>query len=108
MANQELDTYREKQQNLSIDSLTSQLKQMEVDISAMETSLAKKQDECSITKDTLRLKLEDTLQSLHYEDATDQLELNPGPGMLSASDLDDLDVNFSIDEPTRKLSHENT
>jgi len=107
MANQELDTYREKQHNLSIDSLTSQLKQMEIDISAMETSLSKKQDECSITKDTLRLKAEGLLQSLHYEDATDQLELNPGPGMLSASDLDDLNVNFSIDEPTRKMSHEN-
>lgn len=102
MPNQELEVYREKQQNLSIDSLTNQLKQMEADIANMETSLTKRQDECSITKDILRLKLEETLQSLHYEDATDQLELKPG--LLSANDLDDLGVNFKMDEPTRSLT----
>ena len=43
----ELDKYREKQNNASIDTLTNQLKQMETDISNMEITLNDKHTECN-------------------------------------------------------------
>ena len=100
----ELDKYREKQNNASIDTLTNQLKQMETDIKNMEVTINKKYDERGITKDLLRLKLEDTLQGLHFEDSP----LKMSPTMLSAEDLSDLGIDSHTDEPVRKMSHEST
>ena len=100
----ELDKYREKQHNASIDTLTAQLKQMETDIKNMETTINKKYDERGITKDVLRLKLEDTLQGLHFEDNP----LKMSPTLLSAEDLNDLGINTHKDEPVKKMSHEGT
>ena len=103
MINPELDKFREKQHTSSIDTLTSQLKAMELDIKQTEANLEKKVNECDITKDVLRIKLEDTLSALHTTD-----ELRMSPTMLSAEDLNDLGIDGHTDEPVRKSSHENT
>jgi TolA-binding protein len=104
MNNPELEKYREKQHNSSIDTLTNQLKQMEADITNMETTINKKYDERGITKDVLRLKLEDTLKGLHFEDSPLQMSST----MLSAQDLNNLGIDSHTDEPVVKMSHENT
>ena len=100
----EMHKFREKQHNASIDTLTSQLKQMDTDVKTMETVLNKKISERDVTKDVLRLKLEDTLSILH----TEEEDLEMSPTMLSAEDLSDLDINSHTDEPVRKMSHEST
>ena len=100
----EMTKFKEKQHNSSIDTLTNQLKQMESDIKITEISLEKKVNECDITKDVLRMKLEDTLSTLH----TEEKDLRMSPTMLSAKDLNDLGIDTHTDEPVRKISHEST
>jgi len=78
METPEMDDYRKKQHNASIDTLTNQLKQMETDIATQETAWQDKVNHRDITKDVLRLKLEDTLKSLHYEDAPEKTDLING------------------------------
>ena len=97
----EMTKFREKQHTSSIDTLTNQLKQMKADKITMETALEKKINECEITEDVLRLKLEDTLSTLHTEELM-------SPTMLSSEDLNNLDINSHTDEPVRKISHEST
>ena len=104
MTNPELDKYRDKQHTSSIDTLDNQLKQMESDIKVTETHLKKKINERDITKDVLRMKLEDTLSTLH----TEENDLKMSPTMLSAKDLNDLGIDTHTDEPVRKISHEST
>ena len=101
--NPALSQFREKQHASSIDTLTNQLKAMELDIKQTEGHLEKKIDECNITKDVLRMKLEDTLSTLHTEEP-----VRMSPTMLSAEDLSDLGIDSYKDEPVRKLSHEDT
>ena len=100
----EMTKFREKQHNSSIDTLTNQLKQMDIDVKAMETALDKKIGERDTTKDVLRLKLEDTLSTLH----TDEEPVRMSPTMLSAKDLSDLGIDSHTDEPVRKMSHESS
>ena len=95
----EMTKFREKQHTSSIDTLTNQLKQMKADKITMETALEKKINECDITEDVLRLKLEDTLSTLHTKELM-------SPTMLSSEDLNNLDINSHTDEPVRKISHE--
>ena len=102
--NPALSQFREKQHASSIDTLTNQLKAMELDLKQTEDSLKKKADECNITKDVLRMKLEDTLSTLHTEE--DNLRMSPT--MLSADDLSNLGIEAHIDEPVRKVSREDT
>ena len=109
--NPEMTKYREKQHTSSIDTLTNQLKQMEADINITKTSLTKKIDECNVTRDVLRLKLEDTLSTLH----TEEEDLRMSPTMLSAEDLSNLGIDSYVDEPARlsrlemvKTSHDST
>ena len=104
MTNPELDKFRDKQHTSSIDTLDNQLKQMESDIKVTETHLKKKINERDITKDVLRMKLEDTLSTLH----TEENDLKMSPTMLSAKDLNDLGIDTHTDEPVRKTSHEST
>ena len=104
MTNPELDKYREKQHTSSIDTLTNQLKAMELDIKQTEASLEKKVNECDITKDVLRMKLEDTLNTLHLDVKPEKMSAT----MLSAQDLNDLGIDTHTDEPVRKISHEKT
>lgn len=104
MTNPELDKFRDKQHTSSIDTLDNQLKQMESDIKVTETHLKKKINERDITKDVLRMKLEDTLSTLH----TEENDLKMSPTMLSAKDLNDLGIDTHTDEPVRKISHEST
>ena len=104
MTNPELDKFRDKQHTSSIDTLDNQLKQMESDIKVTETHLKKKINERDITKDVLRMKLEDTLSTLH----TEKNDLKMSPTMLSAKDLNDLGIDTHTDEPVRKISHEST
>ena len=101
METPEMDDYRKKQHNASIDTLTNQLKQMEADIVIQETAWQNKVHHRDITKDVLRLKLEDILKSLHYEDA-------PEAQIISEQDLDDLNINYEPNEPVVKMSHEST
>jgi len=104
MTNPELDKYRDKQHNASIDTLTNQLKQLEADVKLAHTALDNKTNEHDITKDVLRLKLEDALGTLHV----DEEPVKMSPTMLSAEDLSDLGIDSYKDEPVRKLSHEDT
>ena len=104
MTNPELDKFRDKQHTSSIDTLDNQLKQMESDIKVTETHLKKKINERDITKDVLRMKLEDTLSTLH----TEENDLKMSPTMLSAKDLNNLGIDNHTDEPVRKTSHEST
>ena len=104
MTNPELDKFRDKQHTSSIDTLDNQLKQMESDIKVTETHLKKKINERDITKDVLRMKLEDTLSTLH----TEENDLKMSPTVLSAKDLNDLGIDTHTDEPVRKISHEST
>ena len=104
MTNPELDKYRDKQHNASIDTLTNQLKQLEADVKLAHTALDNKTNEHNITKDVLRLKLEDALGTLHV----DEEPVKMSPTMLSAEDLSDLGIDSYKDEPVRKLSHEDT
>ena len=107
--NPEMTKYREKQHTSSIDTLTNQLKQMEADINITKTSLTKKIDECNVTRDVLRLKLEDTLSTLNVEEIiakTDEKPIRMSPTMLSAKDLSNKGIDSHTDEPVRKMSHE--
>ena len=104
MTNPELDKFRDKQHTSSIDTLDNQLKQMESDIKVTATHLKKKINARDITKDVLRMKLEDTLSTLH----TEENDLKMSPTMLSAKDLNDLGIDTHTDEPVRKISHEST
>jgi len=104
MTNPELDKYRDKQHNASIDTLTNQLKQLEADVKLAHTALDNKTNEHNITKDVLRLKLEDALGTLHV----DEEPVKMSPTMLSAEDLSDLGIDSYKDEPVRKMSHEDT
>ena len=96
----EMTKYREKQHTSSIDTLTNQLKQMETDINIAEISLEKKVSERNITKDVLRLKLEDALNTVRVDEES-------VPTMISTEDLSDLGIDSHKDEPVRKMSHEN-
>ena len=96
----EMTKYREKQHTSSIDTLTNQLKQMETDINIAEISLEKKVSERNITKDVLRLKLEDALNTVSLDEKS-------VPTMISTEDLSDLGIDSHKDEPVRKMSHEN-
>jgi len=102
MTNPELDKYRDKQHKASIDTLTNQLKQLEADVKLAHTALDNKTNEHDITKDVLRLKLEDALGTLHV----DEEPVRMSPTMLSAEDLSDLGIDSYKDEPVRKMSHE--
>ena len=102
MTNPELDKYREKQHKASIDTLTNQLKQLEADVKLAHTALDNKTKEHDITKDVLRLKLEDALGTLHV----DEEPVRISPTMLSAQDLSDMGIDSYKDEPVRKMSHE--
>ena len=104
MTNPELDKYRDKQHKASIDTLTNQLKQLEADVKLAHTALDNKTNEHDITKDVLRLKLEDALGTLHV----DEEPVRMSPTMLSAEDLSDLGIDSYKDEPVRKMSHEDT
>ena len=104
MTNPELDKYRDKQHKASIDTLTNQLKQLEADVKLAHTALDNKTNEHDITKDVLRLKLEDALGILH----TDEEPVRMSPTMLSAEDISDLGIDSYKDEPVRKMSHEGT
>jgi hypothetical protein len=101
MTNPELDKYRDKQHKSSIDTLTNQLKQLEADVKLAHTALDNKTNEHDITKDVLRLKLEDALGTLHV----DEEPVRMSPTMLSAEDLSDLGIDSYKDEPFRKMSH---
>jgi len=102
MTNPELDKYREKQHKASIDTLTNQLKQLEADVKLAHTALDNKTKEHDITKDVLRLKLEDALGTLHV----DEEPVRMSPTMISAQDLSDMGIDSYKDEPVRKMSHE--
>ena len=105
----EMTKFREKQHNSSIDTLTNQLKQMDTDVKAMENALDKKIGERDVTKDVLRLKLEDTLSTLNVEEIiakTDEKPIRMSPTMLSAKDLSNKGIDSHTDEPVRKMSHE--
>ena len=104
MTNPELDKYRDKQHKASIDTLTNQLKQLEIDVKIANTALDNKVNEHDITKDVLRLKLEDALGTLHLDVKPERVS----PTMLSAEDLSDLGIDSYKDEPVRKMSHEDT
>ena len=99
-----MDKYEEKQHNASIDTLTNQLKQLEADVKIAHTALDTKTNEHDITKDVLRLKLEDALGTLH----TDEEPVKMSPTMLSAQDISDMGIDSYKDEPVRKMSHEDT
>ena len=99
-----LNKYREKQHKASIDMLTNQLKQLEADVKTAHTALDNKVNERDITKDVLRLKLEDALGTLHVVEEP----IKMSPTMLSAEDLSDLGIDSYKDEPVRKMSHEDT
>ena len=105
MTNPELDKYRDKQHKASIDTLTNQLKQLEADVKIARTALDNKLNECDITKDVLRLKLEDALGTLHVNI---EEPVKMSPTMLSAEDLSGMGIDSYKDEPVRKISHENT
>ena len=79
-------------------------KQLEGDVKIAHTALDTKVSECDITKDVLRLKLEDALGTLHIEDEPVRMS----PTMLSAQDISDLGIDSYKDEPVRKMSHEDT
>ena len=102
MTNPELDKYRDKQHKSSIDTLTNQLKQLEADVKLAHTALDNKTNEHDITKDVLRLKLEDALGTLHV----DEEPVRMSPTMISAQDLSDMGIDSYKDEPVRKMSHE--
>ena len=102
MTNPELDKYRDKQHKASIDTLTNQLKQLEADVKIAHTALDNKTNEHDITRDVLRLKLEDALGTLHV----DEEPVRMSPTMLSAQDISDLGIDSYKDEPVRKMSHE--
>ena len=104
MTNPELDKYRDKQHKSSIDTLTNQLKQLEADVKIAHTALDNKVNEHDITKDVLRLKLEDALGTLHIVEEPVKMS----PTMLSAQDLSDMGIDSYKDEPVRKVSHEDT
>ena len=104
MTNPELDKYRDKQHKASIDTLTNQLKQLEADVKLAHTALDNKTKEHDITKDVLRLKLEDALGTLHV----DEEPVRMSPTMISAQDLSDMGIDSYKDEPVRKMSHEDT
>tara|TARA_R110002051_G_C8484391_1_gene462164 strand:- start:177 stop:590 length:414 start_codon:yes stop_codon:yes gene_type:complete len=104
MTNPELDKYRDKQHNASIDTLTNQLKQLETDVKIAHTALDNKTNEHDITKDVLRLKLEGALGTLHTDEEPERMS----PTMLSAEDISDLGIDSYKDEPVRKMSHEDT
>ena len=57
--------FREKQENSSIDTLTTQLRQLNSDVTNMEKSLNDKTDEANITKEVLSNKLQDALHTLN-------------------------------------------
>jgi len=101
MTNPELDKYRDKQHKSSIDTLTNQLKQLEADVKLAHTALDNKTNEHDITKDVLRLKLEDALGTLHV----DEEPVRMSPTMISAQDLSDMGIDSYKDEPFRKMSH---
>ena len=104
MTNPELDKYRDKQHKASIDTLTNQLKQLEADVKLAHTALDNKTKEHDITRDVLRLKLEDALGTLHV----DEEPVKMSPTMISAQDLSDMGIDSYKDEPVRKMSHEDT
>ena len=59
--------FREKQHTSSIDTLTNQLKTLEADVKIARNSFDTKINERDITKEVLRLKLEDTLSTLNID-----------------------------------------
>ena len=96
--------FREKQHTSSIDTLTNQLKTLEADVKIARNSLDTKINERDITNEVLRLKLEDTLSTLHIDVKPEKMS----PTMLSAEDVSNLGIDSYVDEPVRKISHGKT